>query len=198
MNDELIDGSNTDTIIAVGNTNSTAIAAENADNAATDAENTDNDVINAENTDNAATNAENTSNTATDSEKSDDVATSDDNTDNTTMSDNNTDDAVTGDGYTENTTTGEISMVDIPSPLHYGRKTKDPSKVKTSKKHMPIMVQPSEPSIGDPLPNEIATVMASGHVFDPTDVCIYEFLIQGAPNPLDSEGMEEDQLLEIQ
>ena len=48
--------------------------------------------------------------------------------------------------------------------------------VKTSKKHMPIIV---EPSIGDPLPNEIMTVKVSGHPFDPTDVHIYEFLIQG-------------------
>ena len=55
-----------------------------------------------------------------------------------------------------------------------------------------------EPSIGDPLPNEIVTAKASGHAFDPTDVRIYKFLIQGAPNPLDLEGIEEDQLLEIQ
>ena len=60
------------------------------------------------------------------------------------------------------------------------------------------MVEPSEPSIGDPLPDEIATAMASGHTFGPTDVHIYEFLIQGAPNLLDLEGVEEDQLLEIQ
>ena len=60
------------------------------------------------------------------------------------------------------------------------------------------MVKPSEPSIGDPLSNEITTVMVSGHAFDPTDVCIYDFLIQGTPNPLDLEGIEEDQLLEIQ
>ena len=39
------------------------------------------------------------------------------------------------------------------------------------------MVEPSEPSIGDSLPNEIATAMASDHAFDPTDVRIYEFLI---------------------
>ena len=32
MNDELIDGSNTDTVISVGNTDNTAINAENADN----------------------------------------------------------------------------------------------------------------------------------------------------------------------
>ena len=46
------------------------------------------------------------------------------------------------------------------------------------------MIEPSEPSIGDPPSDEITTVMVSGHTFDPT-VHIYEFLIQGAPNPLD-------------
>ena len=177
MNDELKDGSITDTIIGVENTDNTAIAAEN--------------------TDNAAINADNISNATTDSEKSDD-AMSNDNTDNATMSNNNTDDTTTGDGNTENTTTGETSMVEIPSPLCYGRKTKDPSKVKTSKRCTPIMVVPSEPSIGDPTPDEIATATASGHAFDTTDVHIYEFFIQGAPNPKDLEGIEEDQLLEKQ
>ena len=60
------------------------------------------------------------------------------------------------------------------------------------------MVEPSEPSIGDPLPNEIATAMVSGHAFDLSDVCTYELCIQGAPNLPDLEGVEEDQLLEIQ
>ena len=154
LHDELIDGSNTNTIIGVENTDNTAIAAENVDNTATDTENTDNDATNADNTDNAAINADNTSNAATDSEKSDDAAMSDDNTANTAMSDN------------------------VPSPLPYGRKTKDPSKVKTSKRHTPIMVEPSEPSTGDPSPDEIATAMASGHAFDPTDMRIYEFLFK--------------------
>ena len=100
MNDELIDGSNTDTIIGVANTNNTAIAAENMDNAATDAENTNNDATNAENTDNAAINTDNISNAATEGEKSDDAA----------MSNNNTNDATTGDGNTENTTTGVTTL----------------------------------------------------------------------------------------
>ena len=60
---------------------------------------------------------------------------------------------------------------------------------------MPTIV---EPSIGDPLPDENAIVKASDHTFDPTDVHMYEFLIQGAPKPLDLEGIEEDQLLGIQ
>ena len=29
-------------------------------------------------------------------------------------------------------------------------------------------------------------------------MCVYEFLIQGTPNPCDLEGIEEDQLQEIQ
>ena len=39
---------------------------------------------------------------------------------------------------------------------------------------------------------------ASGHTVDLTGVRIYKFLIQGAPNRCDLEGIEEDQLLEIQ
>ena len=198
---------NTDADMGDANTNA-AKDVDNIDNAAKDAENADNDAINAENSNNAPTDASNTDNAATDSEKSDNAATdgeksdnaamSNDNTDNTVMSDNNTDDATTGDGNTENTITGETTMVDEPSPLCYGRNKKDPGKVKTSKKHILIMVEPSEPSIGDPPPNEIATMMRSSHTFDPTDVRIYEFLIQGASNLLDIEGVEEDQLLEIQ
>ena len=164
---------------------------------------------------NAAINGDNTSNATTDSEKSDNAAmcgdnthnatTGDGNTDNTTTGDGNTDTITTGDGYTDNATTGDsnthntatgdTSTVDVPLPLHYGKKTKDPSKVKTSKKCTPIIV---EPSIGDPLPDEITTVKVSGYTFDLTDVRIYEFLIQGTPKPLDLEGIEEDQLLEIQ
>ena len=184
-NDKMIDGSNTDAVIGVDNTNNAAIVTENVDNAVTDAENTDNATIN----------ADNTSNAATDGEKSDDAAMNDDIIDNATTGDGNTDNATTGDGNTDNTTTGETSTVDIPSPLCYGRKTKDPSKIKTSTKRMPTIV---EPSIGDSLPNEIASVKVGGHTFYPTDVHTYEFLIQGAPNPLDVEGIEEDQLLEIQ
>ena len=37
-----------------------------------------------------------------------------------------------------------------------------------------------------------------GHTFDPTDMRVHEFFIQGAPNPKDLEGVEEDQLLDIQ
>ena len=118
-NNEMIDGSNTDAVVGVDNTDNAAIAAKNMDNAATDAENTDNDAINAENTDNATINADNISNSVTDGEKLDNAAMSDDNTDNTR----------TGDGNTDNAATGETSIVQAPLPPHYGGKTKDPSKI---------------------------------------------------------------------
>ena len=119
---------------------------------------------------------------------------SDINTDNATIGDGYIDNAATGDGNMDNTTTGETSTVHVPLSPCYGGKTKDPSKIKTSTKHMLTI---AEPSIGDPLPDENAIVKASGHTVDPTDVHIYEFLIQGTPNPHDLEGIEEDQLLEI-
>ena len=120
---------------------------------------------------------------------------SDNNTDNATISDSNTDNATTGNGNMDNTTTGETSTVQVSLSPCYGGKTKDTSKIKTSTKCMPTI---AEPSIGDPPPNEIATAKASGHTFDPADVHIYEFLIQGAPNPFDLEGIEKDQLPEKQ
>ena len=154
-NNEMIDVSNTDAIIGVNNTNIAAIAAENVDNAATDAQNTDNAAINANNTSNAATDGKKSDDAAMSDDNTDNAATGDGNTDNVTTRDGNTDNTTTGNGNTDNTAKGETSTVDVPSHLRYGRKTKDPSKVKTSKKHMPIIV---EPSIGDPLSDEIATV----------------------------------------
>ena len=161
------------------------IDGDNTDNAAIDAENTDNAAIYADNTDNAAINTDNTSNAATDGKKSDDAA----------MSDNNTDNATTGHGNMDNTATGETSTVHVHLPPCYGGKTKDPSKIKTSTKRMPTI---AAPSTDDPIPGENATVKASGHTFDPTDVHIYEFLIKGTPNPPDLEGIEENQLQSIQ
>ena len=74
-------------------------------------------------------------------------------------------------------------------------KNQSSKKIKTSTKHTPAI---AEPSAGDSLPDDYATAKASGHTVDLTDVHIYEFLIQGTPNPHYLEGIEEDQLLEIQ
>ena len=152
---------------------------------------------------NATTNANNLDNAEIKNEKPEEVVMSEYNDDNATMSNNNTDDPALGDDNAENVTKGKTSTNDVPSPLLYGRKTTDPSKVKTSKKHRPIWVTPLESSIDDPPADGSATKTAKGHTmkgcaFDPTDMRVYEFFIQGAPNLKDLEGIEEDQLLDIQ
>ena len=116
-------------------------------------------------------------------------------TDNATTGDGNTDNAIIGDGNTNNAITGEASTLHVHLPPHSSGKAKHPSQIKTSSKHTTAM---AEPPIGDPLPDGQATVKASGHTLDLGDIGMYEFLIQGAPNPPDLEGIEEDQLLEIQ
>ena len=186
-NDELINGANPDTTILVDNIDNIEIVTENVTHTATNAENIDTD----------PTNADNIVTAEIENEKLEEVVMSNDNIDNATMSDNNTNDAALDNGNTENVTVGEASTDDLPSPLLYGRKTTDPSKVKTSKKHRPIWVKPLEPSIADPPADEITTETVKGHAFDPIDVQVYEFFIQGAPNPKDLEGVEEDQLLDI-
>ena len=172
-NDKLINGANADTITPVDNIGNIEIVAENATNVATKAENIDTD----------STNADNIFNVEIENDKSEDVVMSDDNIDNTAMSNNNTHDTVLGDNNLENVITGETSTDDVPSPLCYGRKTIDPSKVKTSKKHRPIQVKPLESSMDDPPVDEITTETAKSHAFDPTDMHVYEFFIQAHQTP---------------
>ena len=90
---------------------------------------------------NATTNADNIVYAEIENEKSEEVVMSDDNIDNAAMSDNNTDNAALGDDNAENVAKGETSTDNVPSPLLYGRKTTDPSKVKTSKKCRSIWVK---------------------------------------------------------
>ena len=193
-NDELINGTSADTITRVDNIENIEIIAENFGNAA----------INAEDINTDSTNEDNIDNAEIENEKSEEaVVMSDDNIDNAAVSDNNTDDATSGDDNASNVTKGETSTDDVPSPLLYGRKTTDPSKVKTSKKCIPIWVKPLESSMDDPITDENHTKTAKdhaakGHAFDPTDVLVYEFFIQGTSNPKDLEDVEEDQLLDIQ
>ena len=145
---------------------------------------TDDAIIGDANTD-VAIDGDNKGNATTDGEKTDDAA----------VSDTNTDNAATGEDNTGKAIIGEASTVHVPLPPHSKRKAKDPSQIKIFSKHaIPI----AEPSTGDLLPDGHDTMKTSGHMVDLSDVHIYEFLIQGAPNPCDLEGIEEDQLLEIQ
>ena len=153
----MINGADADTITPIDNIE---IIAENVTNAATNAENIDTD----------STNADNIVNAGIENNKSEDIVMSDDNIDNATMSDKNNYDTLLGDDTAKNVTMGETSTDDVPSPLLYGRKTTDPSKAKTSKKHRPIWVKPLESSIDDPPADENATETVKGHIFDPTDM----------------------------
>ena len=58
------------------------------------------------------------------------------------MSDKDSPHAASGYDNAKNVVPGETSTEDEPSPLVYGRKTTNPSKVKTSRKHRPVRVKP--------------------------------------------------------
>ena len=156
----MINGAYADTITQVDNIDNIEMVAKNVGNAATNAENIDTDSTNGDNIDNAEI----------ENEKPEEVVMSDDNIDNAAVINNNTNDAASGYDNTENVTKSETSTYDIPSPLLYSRKTTDPSKVKTSKKHRPIWVKPLESSMDDPTADEVTTKTVKGHAFDPTDV----------------------------
>ena len=125
----------------------------------------------------------------------DNATTDRDNTDDATTSDNNTDNATTGNGKMDNAVTDKVSTVYVPLPPRYGGKGKHPSQIKTFSRHTTAI---AEPTTDDPLLDSQDTVKASSHTVDLSDVHTHEFLIQGTPDPCDLEGIEEDQLLEIQ
>ena len=70
---------------------------------------------------------------------------------------------------TDNATTGEDSTVDVHLPPYPSGKAKHPSQIKTSSKHTTAI---AEPSIGDRLPDSLATVKVNGHMPDPGDIGI--------------------------
>ena len=156
----MINGNNTNTIAPVDNINNIEIVAKYVVNAATNAESIDTESINTDNINNAEIK----------NDKPEDVVMSHDNEDNAAMSDKNNHDTTSGDDNTENVTPGETSTDDVPSPLLYGRKTMDPSKVKTSRKCRPARVKPLESSRDDPPADKNATGQAKGYAFDPTDM----------------------------
>ena len=157
-----------------------------------------NATTNAESIDTESLNTDNINNAEIENDKSEDIVMSDDNDDNPAMSDKDSPHATSGNDNAENGEPGENRAEDVPSPLIYGRKMTDPTKVKSSKRHRPIMVKPLESPMGNPPVDKEVTGKAKGHAFDPTDIQVCEFFIQGPPNPKDLEGVEEDQLLEIQ
>ena len=157
-----------------------------------------NATTNIESIDTESANTDNINNADIENDKSEDIIMSDDNDDNPAMTDKDSPHVTSGDVNAENGESDKNSTEDVPSPVIYGRKTTNPTKVKTSKRCRPVMVKPLESPMGSPPADKEATGKAKGHAFDPTDVRVYEFFIQGAPNPKDLKGVEEDQLLQIQ
>ena len=175
-----------------------AMIADNINNLEIVANNDINATTNAEDTDIEPVDTDNINTAKTDTDKSEDIVMSDNNDDKPVMSDKDSPHAIPGNDNVENSELGEDSTEEVPSPLIYGRKTNDPTKVKTSKRSRPIRVEPLESSTGNPQVDKDTTSKAKSYVFNSTDVRVYEFFVQGAPNPKDLEGVEEDWILAVQ
>ena len=159
-NNGLINGDNTNTTTLVDNINNLEIVADNVANVTTNVESIDTEFVNTDNINNAEI----------ENDKSEDIVMSDDNDDNPAMSDKDSTHATSGNDNAENGELDKNGTEDVPLPLIYGRKTTDPTKVKTSKRHRLVMVKPLESPTGNPPADKEATGKAKGHAFDPTDV----------------------------
>ena len=155
-----INDENMNTTMITDNINNLEIVANNEVKATTNAEDTDNEPVDTDNINNAETEID----------KSEDIVMSDNNDDNPSMSDKDSPHAISSDENVENSEPGENSMEDVPSPLIYGRKMNDPTKVKTSKRHRPIKVTLLESPMGNPHVDKHTTGKAKSYAFDPTDV----------------------------
>ena len=182
-----INDENTNIAMTVYDINNLKIVANNEVNA----------ITNAENADIKSADIDNINMAETEADKNDDIAMSDNNDDNPTMSDRERPLETPADDNIENNEVDENSTEEVPSPLIYGRKTNDPTKVKFSKRRRPVKVTPLESPTGNPHVDKDATGKPNTYVFDPTDVQIHEFFLEGEPNPKDLEGVEEDKILEI-
>ena len=186
-NNGLINDGNTNIAMTVYNINNLEIVENNEVNA----------TANAENADTESTDIDNISTAEAEIDKNDDIAKSNNNDDNLIMSDKESPLESPTDDNIENDEVGENSTEEVPSPLIYGRKTDNPTKVKSSKRHRPVKVTPLESPMGNPHVDKDATGTPNTYVFDPNDVQIHKFFFEGEPNSKDLEGIEEDKILEI-
>ena len=157
-----------------------------------------NAITNAENADAESVDIDNINMAETEIDKNDDIAMSNNDDDNPIMSDKESPLELPADDNIENDEVGENSMEEVPSPLIYGRKTDDPTKVKSSKRCRPIKVMPLESPMGNPHgdKDKDATGTSNTYVFDPNDIRIQEFFFEEEPDGKDLEGVEEDKILE--
>ena len=133
-----------------------------------------NATTNGKNADTDPTNIDNINTAETEIDNNDDVAKSDNNDDNPIMSDKESPLESPAKDNVENDEEGENSTEEVPSPLIYGRKTNDPTKVKSSKRRRPVKVTPLESPMGNPQKDKDkdkeATDTLNTFLFDPNDV----------------------------
>ena len=156
----MINDENTNTAMITDNINNLEIVANNEVKATTNAKDIDDETIDTDNINNAETEID----------KSEDIVMSDNNDDNPAMSNKDSPHAISSYENVKNSEPGENSTEDVPSPLIYGRKMSDPTKVKTSKRCRPVKVKPLESPTGNPHVDKHTTGKAKNYAFDPTNV----------------------------
>ena len=159
-NNGLINDENTNIAMTVYNINNLEIVENNEVNATANAKNADTESVDIDNINTAEAEID----------KNDDIAMSDNNHDNPIMSDKESPLESPADDNIENDEVGENSTEEVPSPLIYGRKTDDPTKVKSSKRHRPVKVTPLESPMGNPHADRDTTGKSNTYVFDLNDV----------------------------
>ena len=165
-NNRLINDDNTNIAMTVYNINNLKIVANQQVNATTNVKNADNESVNIDNINTAETEID----------KNDDIAMSDNNDDNPIMSDKESPLESPADDNIENDEVGENSTEEVPSPLIYGKKTDDLTKVKSSKRCRPVKVTPLESPMGishkekGKDKDKDATDTPNTYVFDPDDI----------------------------
>ena len=184
---------NTNIAMTIHDINNFEIVANHKVNATTNDENAETELANMDNINRAKIENDN----------NDEVAKSDNNDDNPTMSDKESPLESPAEDNVENDEEGENSTEEVPSPLIYGRKTNNPTKVKSSKRCRPVKVTPLGSPMGNPQKgkekekDKEVTDTLNTFVFNPTDVQIHSFFFEGEPEGKELEGIEEDKLLEI-
>ena len=190
-NNGLINDDNTNITTTVYDINNLEIVANHQVNATANDENADTEFVNIDNINMAETEIDN----------NDDVAKSNNNDDNPIMSDKESPLESPAKDNIENDEVGENSTEEVPSPLIYGRKTNDLTKVKSSKRHRPVKVTPLKSPMGNPEndkdKDQDATDTPNTYVFNPNDIRIHPFFLEGEPEGKELEGIEEEKLLEI-
>ena len=183
-NNGSINDENTNIAMTVYNINNLEIVENNEVNATANAENADTESVDIDNINTAEAEID----------KNDDIAMSNNNDDNPIMSEKESPLESPANDNIENNEVGENSTEEEPSPLIYGRKTDDPTKVKSPKRCRPVKVTPLESPKGNPYGDKDATGTPNTYVFYPTDVQIHKFFFEGEPNGKDLEDVEEDKI----